>query len=130
MEHNESQASVQRFAQCDVSPLSRSPDLVVTSENFLDFFRAELVPLDMGDIVIVPLKAGNGHTPIVAACIYNMLQRQGGRDLALASDPGARGARKLARAGSMRLGYQGKSVYNRSSLGSTGGLLLDDHRRP
>jgi hypothetical protein len=46
-EHDESQAAVERFAQCDVSPLARSPDLVITREDFLPLFRGELVPLDM-----------------------------------------------------------------------------------
>jgi hypothetical protein len=58
----------------NVSPnamyLARSPDLVVAGEDFLHFFRGELVPLDTGDILIVPLKAG---------CIYKMLQGQGVR---------------------------------------------------
>jgi hypothetical protein len=33
-------------------------------------FRGEPVPLDMEGVVIVPLKAGNDHRPIVAVCIY------------------------------------------------------------
>jgi len=77
---------------------------VVSGENFLDFFRGELVPLDMGDVVIIPLKAGNGHRPIVAGCIYERLQSQGGRDQPGGLDLAARGGRKPARAGAAPLG--------------------------
>jgi hypothetical protein len=46
---------------------------VVTGENLLHLFRRELVPLDMEDVVIVPLKAGNDSSNIVSNCIYESL---------------------------------------------------------
>jgi len=34
------------------------------------------MPLDMGDVAIVPLEPRNGHMAIIARCIYNALQNQ------------------------------------------------------
>jgi hypothetical protein len=50
-----------------------SPDLVVAGKNLLHLIRGELVPLDMDDVVIVPLKAENNHNAIVSGCIYETL---------------------------------------------------------
>jgi transcriptional regulator with GAF, ATPase, and Fis domain len=48
---------------------------MVTGEDLLHRFRCELVPLDMEDVVIIPLKTGNNHDAIVSGCIYETLQR-------------------------------------------------------
>ena len=61
---DEGQAAFQRLAQCDVSLLARSPDLVVTGEDLLHLFRSELVPFDMENVVIISFKAGNNHRTI------------------------------------------------------------------
>ena len=53
-EHDECQAAVQRFAQRVI--------------------RSELVPPDMEDVVIIPLKTGNNLSAIVALCIYETLE--------------------------------------------------------
>jgi hypothetical protein len=50
---------------------------VVTGENLFHFFRRELMPLDMEDVVIIPLKAGNNHANIVSGCIYETLHKKG-----------------------------------------------------
>jgi hypothetical protein len=46
---------------------------VVTGKDLLHLIRGELVPLDMDDVVIVPLKAENNHNAIVSGCIYETL---------------------------------------------------------
>ena len=48
---------------------------MVTGEDFLHLFRCELVPLDMEDVDIIPLKTGNRRSDIVSGCIYETLQR-------------------------------------------------------
>jgi len=58
-EHDESEAAVQCLAQGDGSLPACSPDLMIADEDFLHFLQSKLVPLDMEDVVIIPLKAGN-----------------------------------------------------------------------
>ena len=69
-EDYKSQAAIERFAEGHVPLLASTPELVDTGKNLLDFVRRKLVPLDMQDIVVVPLKPRDHHTVIVAECIY------------------------------------------------------------
>lgn len=67
------------FAQGDVSVLARAPNLVRDSKDFLDFLRSEVVALNVFDVVIIPIEAGNDHIAIVADCIYKrILSRRDG----------------------------------------------------
>jgi hypothetical protein len=47
---------------------------VVAGEDLLYLFRGELVPLDMEDVVIIPLETGNNYNVIVSCCIYETLR--------------------------------------------------------
>jgi hypothetical protein len=74
VKHYKSQPAVERLAQRNISLLAGSPDFVVVGKNFLHLFRSETVPLNMLDVVIVPIKGGNDQIFIVADCIYESLQ--------------------------------------------------------
>lgn len=71
----ESQATIERFAEGNVSLLAGSPDLVATGKDLLDFVWSEVVLLDMEDIVAVPLEPRGEHMAIGADCIYKALQK-------------------------------------------------------
>jgi hypothetical protein len=47
---------------------------MVTGKDFLHLVRGEFVPLDMEDVVIIPLETVDRHCPIVAGCIYESLR--------------------------------------------------------
>src|ERR1035438_2100416 len=53
---------------------------MAAGEDLLHLFRSEFVSPDMGDVVVIPLKARNDHSVIVSRCIYESLQS--GDDLA------------------------------------------------
>jgi L-alanine-DL-glutamate epimerase-like enolase superfamily enzyme len=49
---------------------------VVAGEDLLHLFRGEPVPLDVEDVVVIPLEPGNNHTHIILYCIYETLLRE------------------------------------------------------
>jgi len=59
--HYQSQSAVQSLAQADVQLLTSTSDFAAAGKNFFDLYGGELVPLDVGDVVIVPLKLRNDH---------------------------------------------------------------------
>ena len=63
---------------------------MLAGEDLFHLFRGELVPSDMGDVVVVPLKTGNSHKAIVSGCIYKTLQ--GARDFHTKGEQTARSA--------------------------------------
>ena len=72
--NDESQTTVEGLTQSDVTLLPGPPDLVVPRKDLLYFFRAELMPGDMENVVIVPLERTDAHVVIVSGCIYNPLR--------------------------------------------------------
>jgi hypothetical protein len=58
------------------SALSGSPDLAVAGEDLLHLFPGESMPLEMEDVVIIPVEPGNDHNAIVSDCIYDALRRE------------------------------------------------------
>lgn len=58
----------------EIAAVHLRPCPLVTGKDLLHLIRGELVPLDMEDIVIIPLKPGNHHDSIVSSCIYEPLQ--------------------------------------------------------
>jgi len=68
-----------RFAKGGMQFLARSPDLVISDEDFLDLFGSVFMPLDMGEVIVIPFESRYGHMNIVAYCIYKMLRRYGYR---------------------------------------------------
>ena len=57
-----------RLTRC-IAPAG-SPDLMVTGEDLLHLFLGERMPLDVEDVVIIPLKPGDDRSDIVSDCIY------------------------------------------------------------
>jgi hypothetical protein len=51
------QTPIERLSQGDVQLLTSSPDLIITGKDLFDFVGAELVPLNVEYIVIVPFEA-------------------------------------------------------------------------
>jgi len=64
--HDEGQPAVKRFAQGNVAILTGSSELILAGKNFFDFVGAELVPLDVEDVIVIPVKPRNDHTASVA----------------------------------------------------------------
>jgi hypothetical protein len=61
-----SQPAIESFAQCYISLLTSSPHLVISGKDFFNLFGGELMPLDMKDVVLVPVKPRNDHIVSVA----------------------------------------------------------------
>jgi hypothetical protein len=72
--NNKRKAAVERLTKSNVQPITGPPDFIIASKRLLDVVGGELVPLDVGDVAVVPLEAGNHHPSSVARCIYNQLQ--------------------------------------------------------
>jgi hypothetical protein len=57
--NDKSQPAIQSFTERYITPLTSSPDLVVSGKDFFDLFGSKLMALDMKDVVLVPVEPRN-----------------------------------------------------------------------